>query len=169
MIAMPSDASSAETAGSGMDHHFLARFKPGLHKNIEPGCGEHFRQCRGLNGREPLWYGQNAALIDRSQFRVAAPGQQRADLVANTVARCTFARRNDFSRAFESHDRGRTGWWWIESTTLHQVCPVDRRCRYLDQDFVALQHRLVKIIPFEAIASNLYSFHRASPSEDDRP
>ena len=103
------DRHRADAAGAAMDERGLALHGEGALEQIGPDGEQGLRHRRRLDHRQRRRHGQ--ALADRRGgiFGIAAAGDQRADRLADQLARHFLAGRRDDARHFEAGDGGRAG------------------------------------------------------------
>src|SRR5882757_6803781 len=74
-------------------------------------------------------------------LRVAAPGDERHDFVAELEPRRIFADSDDVAGNFEAWNIAGAGRRWIRSKALHNVSAVYSRCCDLYQNFIRVRRR----------------------------
>ena len=126
------DGGGADAAGARMQQHPFVGDQACFLVQVEVGGGEHLRHRRGFAQGKALGHPQHLAGGHRHRFRVAAAGQQGAELIAGLDPLHALAHFDHFAGALQTEDGACARWRRIGAGRLHQVGAVDSAGRHGD-------------------------------------
>jgi hypothetical protein len=92
------------------------------------------------------WYGH--------ALGVTAAGQQCTHWVADGPAGNALAAPRDDAAALETRIRRRSGWRIVVALALHEVSPVHRGCRHVDEHFAYTRSRVRNLLDLEHVGGS---------------
>ena len=137
------DRRGADARGAAVHHEALALLQSAALEDIGPDGEIGLGDGAGFLQRQPGGNRQGIVLMDHGVLGVAAAGDERADLVADLVARDAFAEGDDPAGDLQSGNVGGAGRRGIATHALQYVGSVDAGDRDMDQDLAGtgLRHR----------------------------
>jgi hypothetical protein len=136
------DRGGADAARAAVDQRRLARREACGIEEIGPHGEERLGQRRRVEKVHAARHRQHATLRSGAEFRIAATGDERANLVADfefADISCAF---DYFARNFHSENRRGAFRRRVKPFRLQEIGAVQARARDLDQHLASLEHGL---------------------------